>query len=84
MQQSIDDLLEEWEKVKKFNNFKNETLSEAIDYECEKNLIETWASDIRQSRFENNQTAEKKYIEKFVENYEKFNKKFVYKVLKNG
>jgi hypothetical protein len=88
MQQSTDEdfeeLLLQWEHVKTISRPYSESANEAIVREYAKHLIEGFAYKVRLSRLENNSSAETFYMEKFVENFKKYNKDLTFRILKNG
>lgn len=87
MQQStnnVDELLEQWEKLKNVSAPRNDSMVEVITHACVLNQIESYAHSLRNSRLTNNKQDELAYTAKFVELYYDFSKDYVFKVLKNG
>lgn len=80
---NVDDLLEQWEQVKRVSCPRSDSMTEAITHECAKNDVEAYATSIRNCRLNNNLTDEPYYIEKFIDSYNKFTSTFVYRILKS-
>lgn len=80
----VDSLLEQWERIKHASLPKTENINEAINYEFSKKTVEDAAHDIRKSRLENDPHNEQYYSVIFKEQYTRFARHYVYKVLKDG
>jgi hypothetical protein len=80
---SIDDLLEEWEYIKRKRLPYASNIEDLSDYIRFKAEIEGYAHSIRNSRLTNDQQTELSMIELFTASYLQFRQDFVFKVLKN-
>jgi hypothetical protein len=80
---SIDDLLEEWEYIKRKRLPYASGIEDLSDYIRSKTEIEGYAHSIRNSRLTNDQQTEQTSIELFTTAYLQFRQDFVFKVLKN-
>jgi hypothetical protein len=80
----IHELLLQWESIRHISCPTGDSMHEAIVHECAKNLVDSYAQDLRTSRLENNSLNEVHYTAKFVESYYNFTKDFVFRILKNG
>lgn len=82
MPQSIDELLEEWERIKQLGCPTAEDINDVSKYAQAKNRVDELAQQIRNSRLTNDKLQEFSCTSKFVETYYDFNKDFVYRSLK--
>ena len=80
----INELLSQWGLIRNISCPTGDSMHEAIVHECAKNLVDSYAQDLRTSRLENNAQNEIHYTEKFVDSYYDFTKVFVFRILKNG
>jgi len=80
---NIDKLLEEWNQIKSISTPVSITADEAIKFTNIKDNIANTVHALQVSRLQNNSTAEKFYSQQFFEIYNKFNKEYMFKVLKN-
>ena len=85
MQQSanIDKLLEEWNQIKSLATPLSATADEAIKFANIKDNISSTVHALQVSRLQNDSTAEQFWSDHFCEIYNKFNKEYMFKVLKN-
>lgn len=84
MQQSINlnDLLEQWEKIKNCSVPTPCTLNEALEFTRYKIELNKLADHIRSDRF--NSSISLKDAQQFVSLYDSFSREYVYRILKNG
>ena len=80
---NIDKLLEEWNQIKTITMPMSTTADEAIRFTNIKDNISNTVHALQVSRLQNNSTAEKFYSQQFFEIYDRFNKEYMFKVLKN-
>jgi hypothetical protein len=80
---SIDDLLEEWEYIKRKRLPYAAGIEDLSDYIRSKAEIEGYAHSIRNARLTNDHNQESEFSVKFVESYTQFAKDYVYRVLKD-
>jgi hypothetical protein len=80
---NLDDLLEEWEQVKRKRLPFTSGMEDLTDYIQYKTEIEGYAHNIRCARLTNNQIEESQFAIKFIESYNQFAKDYVYRVLKD-
>lgn len=80
---NIDKLLEEWNQIKTITMPMSTTADEAIRFTNIKDNISNTVHALQVSRLQNNSTAEKFYSQQFFEIYNRFNKEYMFKVLKN-
>lgn len=80
---NVDDLLEEWEQVKRKRSPYTDGIEDLTDYIKMKAEIDRYAHSIRYARLTNNQSDELSHTIKFVGSYTQFAKEYVYRVLKN-
>lgn len=83
MLQSIDELLEEWERIKQLGCPTGDDVGDVSKYTQAKSRVDNVAQEIRNSRLTNNKEQEMRSVAKFIEIYFDFNKDFVYRTLKN-
>jgi len=80
---SIDDLLEEWEYIKRKRLPYASGIEDLSDYIRSKAEIEGYAHSIRNARLTNDQQTEQLSKDLFITLYLQFRQDFVFKVLKN-
>lgn len=80
---NVDDLLEEWEQIKRKRLPYTAGMEDLTDYIKYKTEIEGYAHHIRYARLTNNQFEESEYAVKFIESYTQFARDYVYRVLKD-
>ena len=81
---NVDEMLEQWEQIKKLSCPRGDGFYDVIVHECAKNDVEAYAQQIRKSRLVNDIKVEEEACIKFEELYLEFTKNFVFRVLKNG
>lgn len=79
----VDAYMEQWEHLKNCSVPTPCSLDEAIRFTHLKNVISDISHLIRKCRLENDTEAEMWYEDIFIENYEEFEKDFVFRTLKN-
>ena len=84
MLQSIDELLEEWEQIKKLQCPTAVDIADVSRYAKSKTRVDELAQTIRNSRLLNDRDTEVSSTTKFIEAFYDFNKDFVFRTLKNG
>jgi hypothetical protein len=80
---NVDDLLAEWEQIKRKRLPNTAGIEDLTDYIKYKTEIEGYAHNIRYARLTNNQDQESEFAVKFIESYSQFAKDYVYRVLKD-
>ena len=80
---NTDKLLEEWDPIKRLSTPVSATADEAIKFANIKDNISSTVHALQVSRLQNDSTAEQFWSNHFCEIYNKFNKEYMFKVLKN-
>lgn len=83
MPQSIDELLEEWERIKQLGCPTAIDINDVSKYTQAKSRVDELAQQVRTCRLTNDKLQEMTSTKKFIETYYDFNKDFVYRSLKN-
>lgn len=79
---NIDDMLESWDKIKDCAIPTPCTLDEALKFSKTKDDINSSIHSLRVSRMQMDSLAEEFWTKNIIEQYEKFNKEFVFRILK--
>jgi hypothetical protein len=80
---NLDDLLAEWEQVKRKRLPYTAGMEDLSDYIKYKTEIDSYAHNIRYARLTNDHDQESEFSVKFIESYTQFAKDYVYRVLKD-
>jgi len=80
---NIDELLEEWERIKHTPYTDVANKDEIMAFICWKMVIDEHAQGLRNARLTNNKDSEQAASDLFKDAYIRFSKDFVFKVLKN-